>query len=130
MNVGHWDSYILFDLQLTTRVHFQVSSAEETKVKGWLKTKRRGGQEKNTFSDTCSGLVSAVVFNVCLHVSLHYACILCICMTGCLPCVTVCVCVCHFPICMHNLCVCMHVSVCRVQATKSDPSLSLSAVTS
>lgn len=57
-NVGHWDSYVPFDLQLSTRVHFQVRSVEETKVKGWLQKKRRRRWRKKTFSDTFSSLLA------------------------------------------------------------------------
>lgn len=55
-NVGHWDSYVPFDLQLSTRVHFQVRSAEKTEVKGWLQKRRRW--RKKTFSDTFSSLLA------------------------------------------------------------------------
>lgn len=41
VNFGHLDSYVLFDLQFSARVHFQVMSVEETEVKGRLEVKKK-----------------------------------------------------------------------------------------
>ncbi len=100
VNVGHWDSYVLFDLQLSTRVHFQVRGAEETGVKAWL-DKRERRWRKSHFQThlsqwdlitLCCRLVHLhdVLCPKCLHVSLFCLYVL----SACVTCTCVCVCVC------------------------------------
>ena len=76
VNAGHWDSYVLFDLQLSARVHLQVRSAEEVEVKRWLVRSRRRRRKKDIFR----------------HIFFNYT--MCIYMTSCTPCVSSFLCVC------------------------------------
>lgn len=57
MNVGHLDSYVPFDLQLSARVHFQVRSAEGDEGEGVAGGEEEVVKKKKTFSDTFSLLL-------------------------------------------------------------------------